>query len=301
MGVLETKYLDISFKNPVVMASGTYGMGQEYEKYYPVEKLGGFSSKGLTWKGQNGNKGIRIWETPAGLMNSIGLENPGVKSFIKDEWPKIREMDTVAIVNYGAKTKKDFIKGIELLNETEDIQLIELNISCPNVKEGGMAFGTKAEVAADLTKKVVKRSKHPVMVKLSPNAENIADVAKACEDAGAHGLSLINTLLGMAVDYKNKKAVFNNIYAGLSGPAVMPVALRMTHQVVNAVDIPVMAMGGITTWEDALQFIMTGATCVQVGTANFIDPMAAIKIIEGLEQYCIDQGLENISEVRGII
>ncbi|MDO4289220.1 MAG: dihydroorotate dehydrogenase [Eubacterium sp.] len=297
---LETKFNDILFKNPVATASGTFGFGREFEAYYDLAKLGGLCSKGLTLAGQPGNTGMRLWETPAGIMNSIGLENPGVDAFIEKEWPHLKDIDTVTIVNVGGKDEETYLAAIEKLNGV-DIKLIELNISCPNVKCGGMAYGIKAEMAADITKKVVQASKHPIMVKLSPNVESIADIALACEEAGASGISLINTLQAMAVDYKKKKIVFDNVYAGLSGPAVKPVALRMTHQVCKAVKVPVMAMGGISNWEDALEFIMVGATCIQVGTMNFVDPMAAVKIVDGLEAYCEAEGLENIDEIRGIL
>lgn len=297
---LETKFNDILFKNPVIPASGTFGFGREYEAFYDLAKLGGLCTKGLTLEPRGGNKGIRLWETPAGLMNSIGLENPGIDAFIKNEWPHLKDIDTVTIINVGGKDEDSYLTAIEKLNAI-DAQLIELNISCPNVKAGGMAYGIKAVTAGEITKKVVTISNHPVMVKLSPNGDSIADIALACEAAGAHGISLINTLLGMAIDYKKKTVVFDNLYAGLSGPAVKPVALRMTHQVCQAVKIPVMAMGGISTWEDALEFIMAGATCIQIGTMNFNKPLAPIEMIEGLEAYCEKQGLSNISEIRGII
>jgi len=296
---LATKFGEILFKNPVVPASGTFGFGREYEAYYDLEKLGGLCSKGLTLEPKPGNSGIRLWETPAGLMNSIGLENPGIDAFIEKEWPHLKELDTVTVVNVGGKDEESYLQAIEKLNAIE-VKLIELNISCPNVKAGGMAYGMKAETAGDITKKVVKLANHPVMVKLSPNGESVADIAKACEESGALGISLINTVQGMAIDYKKKAVVFDNLYAGLSGPAVKPIALRMTHQVCQAVKIPVMGMGGISTWEDALEFIMAGATCIQVGTMNFINPLAPLDIIDGLQAYCEKEGLANISEVRGI-
>lgn len=300
MSPLTTNFAGVIFKNPVVTASGTFGFGREYEDYYDLSLLGGLSSKGLTLEPRPGNTGQRLYETPAGLINSIGLENPGIDAFIEKEWPHLKEIDTVTIANVGGSDEDTYLRAIEKLNPL-DIKLIELNISCPNVKCGGMAYGILPEMAADITGKVVEISSHPVMVKLSPNVSDIASIAKACEEAGAAGISLINTLQAMAVDYKRKAIVFDNTYAGLSGPAVKPIALRMTHQVCQAVDIPVMAMGGISTWEDALEFIMVGATCVQVGTANFIDPLAAVKVVQGLEQYCRDEALENIDAVRGIL
>lgn len=300
MSPLTTNFAGVIFKNPVVTASGTFGFGREYEDYYDLSLLGGLSSKGLTLEPRPGNTGQRLYETPAGLINSIGLENPGIDAFIEKEWPHLKEIDTVTIANVGGSDEDTYLRAIEKLNSL-DLKLIELNISCPNVKCGGMAYGILPEMAADITGKVVEISTHPVMVKLSPNVSDIAGIAVACEEAGAAGISLINTLQAMAVDYKRKAIVFDNTYAGLSGPAVKPIALRMTHQVCQAVDIPVMAMGGISTWEDALEFIMVGATCIQVGTANFIDPLAAVKVVQGLEQYCSDEGLDNIDAVRGIL
>lgn len=300
MNRLETRFNDIVFKNPVLTASGTFGFGREYEQFYDLEKLGGLCSKGLTLEPRPGNTGMRLWETPSGIINSIGLENPGVDAFIEEEWPHLKALDTVTVVNVGGKDEASYLEAVKKLNAI-DARLIELNISCPNVKAGGMAYGIKAEMAADITRKVTAVSDHPVMVKLSPNVEDIATIASACEEAGACGISLINTIQAMAVDYKKKKIVFDNVYAGLSGPAVKPIALRMTHQVCKAVSVPVMAMGGISTWEDALEFIMVGATCIQVGTMNFIDPLAPVKIAEGLQAYCEAEGLDNIDAVRGIL
>ena len=292
MNRLETRFNDIVFKNPVLTASGTFGFGREYGAFYDLERLGGLCTKGLTLEPRPGNTGTRIWETPSGIINSIGLENPGVDAFLEKEWPHLKALDTVTVINVGGKDEASYLGAIEKLNAI-DAKLIELNISCPNVKAGGMAYGIRAEMAADITEKVVAVSKHPVMVKLSPNVEDIVAIAKACEEAGASGISLINTVQAMAVDYKKKQIVFDNVYAGLSGPAVKPIALRMTHQVCKAVTIPVMAMGGISTWEDALEFIMVGATCVQVGTMNFVDPLAPIKVVEGLQAYCEVENLEN--------
>ncbi len=300
MNRLETRFNDIVFKNPVLTASGTFGFGREYGAFYDLERLGGLCTKGLTLEPRPGNTGTRIWETPSGIINSIGLENPGVDAFLEKEWPHLKALDTVTVINVGGKDEASYLGAIEKLNAI-DAKLIELNISCPNVKAGGMAYGIRAEMAADITEKVVAVSKHPVMVKLSPNVEDIVAIAKACEEAGASGISLINTVQAMAVDYKKKQIVFDNVYAGLSGPAVKPIALRMTHQVCKAVTIPVMAMGGISTWEDALEFIMVGATCVQVGTMNFVDPLAPIKVVEGLQAYCEVENLENIDAVRGIL
>lgn len=298
--ILETNLMGVTLKNPVIAASGTFGFGEEYSEYTDVSRLGGISGKGLTLNGSCGNGGIRIAESPSGLMNSIGLENPGVDVFVNEKCAIMRKMGTAIIANLGGHSTEDYILGAEKL-ENADIDILELNISCPNVKCGGMSFGTDPHFAGELVAKIRSITTKPLLVKLTPNASDIIAVAKACEDNGADGVSLINTLLGMAVDIKRKKAVFNNVYAGFSGPAVMPVALRMVHQVAHSVKIPVVGMGGITTTEDALAFMMVGASAIQVGTATFYDPNAMIKIIDGLEAYAKENGLKNINEIVGII
>ncbi|MEG2338010.1 MAG: dihydroorotate dehydrogenase [Clostridium sp.] len=289
----------IEFKNPVITASGTYGFGLEYNEIYDVSRLGGISSKGLTINPKEGNDGPRVFETRAGMINSVGLQNPGVDEFINEHLPKMRELNTVVIANLGGATIEDYIAGVKKLNET-DVDIIELNISCPNVKCGGMALGIKAEVAADAVRKVKAVCKKPLMVKLSPNAEDIVEIAKACEAAGADSLSLVNTFKAMAIDINKKAPVFKNVFAGLSGPAIKPMALRMVYEVCANVNIPVIGMGGITTWEDAIEFIMAGATAVQVGTANFIKPDVALDIIDGIESYMKREGIESLEEIRGI-
>lgn len=298
--VLETKIMGVTLKNPVIAASGTFGFGEEYSEYTDVSRLGGISGKGLTLNGSKGNDGIRIYESASGLMNSIGLENPGVEVFVKEKCAVMREMNTAIIANLGGHSLEDYISGVEML-DSADIDILELNISCPNVKKGGMSFGTDPKFAGELVARLRKLTTKPLLVKLTPNAPDIVAVAKACEDNGADGVSLINTLLGMAIDVKRKKAVFNNVYAGFSGPAVMPVALRMVHQVAHSVKIPVVGMGGITTTEDALAFMMAGASAIQVGTATFYDPDAMVKIIQGLEDYATENKLNNISEIVGIV
>lgn len=297
---LNVKFGNIEFKNPLIMASGTFGFGKEYAEIYDIEKLGGISSKGLTLEKRDGNKGIRVFETPSGMMNSVGLENPGVKGFIENELQFFKDIDTVRIANLGGGTLDDYIKGVELLND-QPIDMIELNISCPNVKAGGMAFGIKNEVAREVIRAVRAKTKLPLIVKLSPNAEDIIGMAKVCEEEGADGISLVNTFKAMAIDINKKKPVFENVYAGLSGPAIKPIALRMVHEVCKAVNIPVMGMGGITTWQDAIEFIMAGATCIQVGTANFINPRIGIDIIEGIKNYMKEEGINSLDEIRGII
>lgn len=297
---LKTHLLGIELKNPVIAASGTFGFGREYAELFDISQLGGICSKGLTLEPCPGNSGIRVWETPGGMLNSIGLENPGVRAFIETEYPFMKASGTAVIVNLGGHSEEDYLKGVELLNSI-DIDILELNISCPNVKQGGMAFGVLPETAKSIVRQVKAATRHPLLVKLSPNATSITDVARACEQAGADGLSLVNTFLGMAIDIESRRAVFENVYAGLSGPAILPIALRMVHQVCRAVKIPVVGMGGISTWQDALAFIMAGATAVQVGTATFVNPAAMLDIIQGLNDYCAKAGIKNISEVKGIV
>ncbi|MDO5041661.1 MAG: dihydroorotate dehydrogenase [Peptoniphilus sp.] len=284
MNRLETNVLGVQFKNPIIAASGTYGFGEEYKNYYDPKILGGISSKGLTLNPKPGNDGIRIWETPSGVLNSIGLENPGVEYFCKNILQGMNELGTNVLVNLGGNTIDEYLRAAEMLNDY-DFFAIELNISCPNVKEGGMAFGIETETSAEVTAKVRSVTDKRLIVKLSPNARNIEENAKAVEEAGADGLSLVNTFLGMAVDIKTGKAVFENVYAGLSGPAIKPIALRMVHQVCKNVSIPVIGMGGITTGADVIEFIMAGASLVEVGTANFMNPMAMKNIIHEAEEY----------------
>jgi dihydroorotate dehydrogenase (NAD+) catalytic subunit len=297
---LQTDFAGVSFKNPVVLASGTCGFGGEYAGLFDIQRLGGLCSKGLTLHARGGNRGIRIWETPGGVMNSVGLENPGVRSFIGEEFPRMKKLGAVVIVNLGGHSIEDYVEGAELLNGV-DTDILELNISCPNVKAGGMNFGVKAETARKVVRKIRAVSKHKLVVKLSPNAEDIVALARVCEEEGADGVSLVNTFLAMAVDIKNRRPVFDNTYAGLSGPAVKPIALRMVHQTAHAVSIPVMGIGGITTWQDALEFIMAGARIVQIGAASFMKPSISLDILDGLQTWLEAQGIANIKEVCGIV
>ncbi len=289
----------IEFKNPVIAASGTFGFGQEYNDFYDVGKLGGICTKGLTLNPKEGNEGVRSYETSLGMLNSVGLQNIGVEEFITSELPKMKKLNTNIIANLGGGSIEDYERAVEILNSS-DIDMIELNISCPNVKEGGMAFGIKSEVAYDVVSRIKKISKKKIMVKLSPNAEDIVDMAYNCCMAGADSLSLINTLKGMAIDIKSKKPVFNNIFAGLSGPAVKPIALRMVYEVSSKVNIPVVGIGGIASTEDALEFIMAGATAVQIGTANFYNPRVGIEVVNGIHKYMKEEGIKDLSEIRGI-
>lgn len=298
--MLEVSICGHKLKNPVIAASGTFGFGQEYGEVYDVSALGAICTKGLTLVKKEGNYGTRIYETSGGLLNSVGLQNPGVEGFIKNEYHKMKELDTVIIANLGGGCIEDYIKGVEMLNETE-IPIVELNISCPNVKSGGMAFGIKSDIAYNVVCEVRKACKKTLMVKLSPNAENIVDMAYKCCEAGADAISLVNTFKGMAIDIYKRKPIFENISAGFSGPAIKPIALRMVYEVCKAVHVPVIGMGGITTWEDALEFIMAGAVAIQVGTANFIKPDVCIDIISGIQNYMSEKGIKDLSEIRGII
>lgn len=297
---LRVKIADIEFKNPLIAASGTFGFGKEYEEYYDISKIGGVSTKGLTLNPKDGNEGIRLFETPSGLMNSIGLENPGIQAFIDKELDFLLSKDLITLVNIGGNNIEDYLEAVRLISETE-AQMIELNISCPNVKSGGMAFGIKTCVAKDVVKKVRDITDKPLIVKLSPNANDIVEMAKACEEVGADALSLVNTFNAMAIDIDRRKTVFNNKTAGLSGPAIKPIALRMTYEVANAVNIPVIGMGGISNYRDVIEFIMAGASAVQVGTMNFTEPMIMENMAEDLEKYMNDNKIESFEEIRGII
>jgi len=290
----------IELENPIIMASGTFGFGREYSELYDLSKLGGICSKGLTLTPREGNDGRRVHETAKGMLNSVGLQNPGVHAFIENELPFMLGLGTAVIVNLGGNEPEDYIQSVELLNKT-DISMIELNISCPNVKKGGMAYGIKSEVANKFVREIRKACKKPLMVKLSPNAENICDIAAACEDAGADALSLINTLKGMAIDINTRRPVFDNIFAGLSGPAIKPVALRMVYEVCKTVKIPVVGLGGITCASDVLEYIMAGAAAVQVGTANFVNPMCGSEIVDELPELMNNSGINNLDEIRGAI
>ena len=284
----------IKLKNPIIMASGTYGYGEEFKNFYDPKILGGISSKGITRHPKKGNEGIRIWETPSGILNSIGLENPGVEEFVKEKIFSMQDLGTEIFVNLGGNTIEEYVESTKILNDY-DFAAIELNISCPNVKEGGMAFGMDKDSAARVVREVMKVTNKKVFVKLSPNAGDIVGIAKAVEAEGATGLSLINTILGMAIDFDREEIVFNNTYAGLSGPAVKPIALRILHQVARAVDIPIIGMGGITNYKDVLEFLMAGATAVEVGTYNFMNPKAGAEIIYDLEKY-LEEKNKNIKD-----
>lgn len=298
--MLKVNINGIEFKNPVIAASGTFGFGAEYNNFYDVGILGGISSKGLTINPKDGNEGIRVVETKSGMMNSVGLQNPGIDKFIKEELPKMKQLGTNIIANVGGGTIENYEEAVWKLRGT-DIDMIELNISCPNVKSGGMAFGIKSEVAYEVVNKIKRIADKPIMVKLSPNAENIVEMAVKCEEAGADSISLINTLKGLAIDAYKRKPIFNNVYAGLSGPAIKPIALRMVHEVAKAVEIPVIGLGGISTGLDAIEFMMAGASAIQIGTVNFFNPLAGADIIKEIEDFCKKQGINNINDIIGVI
>ena len=287
-----------TLQSPVIAASGTFGFGVEYENIVDLKKLGAVSGKGLTLEGKYGNEGERLWETPSGLINSIGLQNPGVQHFIDNELPQMLQLGCASMANLGGSTIETYEEGARLLDKTE-IDFIELNISCPNVKAGGIAYGVKAESAREVVSRVRKCTSKPMIVKLSPNAENIVEMALACEEAGADGLSLVNTFQAMAIDLEKRRPVFHNVFAGLSGPAIRPIALRMVYQVCGAVKVPVVGLGGIATARDALEFLMAGATAVQVGTANFMDPKACEKIADGIADWMDAHGVKTLNEIRG--
>lgn len=290
----------VKFPNPVIAASGTYGFGQDYTDLYPISKLGGISCKGTTLEPRNGNPAPRIAETPSGMLNSVGLQNPGIDMFISGYLPQLKKEGNVIIANIAGATLDDYKQTAERLDST-DIDMIELNISCPNVKEGGASWGVTCEGAAAVTKTVRSVTKKPLMVKLTPNVTNIVDIAKAAEAEGADCLSLINTLLGMRIDIRTRRPILKNNVGGLSGSAVFPVALRMVWQVANAVNIDVVGMGGIATSDDAIEMMMAGAKAIQMGTAIFTDPYATIKVIDGLEKYMEVNNIGSLEEIVGTV
>lgn len=298
---LSTRLGDFALKNPVLTASGTFGFGLEYADFIDLSRLGGFIVKGTTLEPREGNPYPRMAETPSGMLNAVGLQNKGVDHFIKKIYPQIAGCGSEVIVNVSGKSVADYAAVAEKLSALEGIHAIELNISCPNVKQGGMAFGTTCEGAASVVEAVRKAWPRHLMVKLSPNVTSITDIAKAVEAAGADSVSLINTLLGMAVDIERRRPVLSTVTGGLSGPAVKPVAVRMVWQVAHAVSIPVVGLGGIVNERDAIEFLMAGASAIQVGTANFINPAATVNILDGITAWCDSHGVERISDIIGII
>jgi len=298
---LSTSLGSIALKNPVLTASGTFGYGEEFADFFDLSRLGGIIVKGTTLEPRQGNPYPRMAETPSGMLNAVGLQNKGVDNFITDIWPRIAQCGTQVIVNVSGACPEDYAEVARRLAPLRGIEAIEVNISCPNVKQGGMAYGTTTGGAAEVVSAVRAAWPRHLMVKLSPNVTSIVDIALAARDAGADSLSLINTLLGMAVDVERRRPMLSTVTGGLSGPAVRPVAVRMVWQVAKAVDIPVVGLGGICCGRDALEFIMAGATAVQIGTANFIDPTTAARTVDEIVTFCERQGVSDIAELRGII
>ncbi len=296
---LKVNIKDIVLKNPVMTASGTFGYGKEYEDFIDINTLGGIVVKGTTLEHREGNPYPRMAETPSGMLNSVGLQNKGVDYFIQSIYPQIKHYDTNIIVNVSGSKIDDYIQTAEKLNELEKIPGIEINISCPNVKQGGMVFGTNPVAAAEVTKAVRSVYKKTMIVKLSPNVTDISEIAVAVEQAGADSVSLINTLLGIAIDAETRKPVLSTITGGLSGPCVKPIALRMVWQVAKKINIPIIGMGGIMNAADAIEFMLAGAAAVQVGTANFIDPQVTVKIVNGIEDYLQRHNLSSVKELIG--
>lgn len=286
-------------KNPVMTASGTFGYGHEYEDLIDLARLGAIIVKGTTLEPRQGNPYPRMVETPSGMLNAVGLQNKGVDYFVETIYPTVKDFGTEVMVNVSGAKLSDYVGVVEKLSGLDAIRAIEINISCPNVKQGGMAFGTTCQGAASIVKELRAKWRGHLMVKLTPNVTDIASIAKSVEEEGADSVSLINTLMGMAIDVENRRPYLSTVTGGLSGPAVRPVAVRMVWQVAKAVGIPVVGLGGIMTARDALEFIMAGASAVQVGTANFINPRATIEIIDGIQDFCNRQGISSLDEIRG--
>ena len=300
MADLSVNVAGVSFKNPIIPASGVFGYGHEYEELFPLSELGGIATKGTTITKRNGNDAPRIAETTAGMLNSVGLQNPGIDAFIKTELPYLMQKDTVILANIAGSTVEECVTIAQKLEQT-DVHMIELNISCPNVKQGGMAFGASCAGAEAITAAVRKATTKPLVVKLSPNVTNIAEIAKATEAAGADALSLINTLLGMRIDIRTRRPILKNNMGGMSGAAIFPIAVRMVWQCANAVQIPIIGMGGVTTCKNAIELMMAGASAVQVGAAIFTDPYAPIRIIREMNQWLDDNHIATAQELTGSV
>ncbi len=300
MADLSVNVAGVNFKNPLIAASGTFGFGHEYSNFFDLSNLGGISCKGITLKKRLGNPPPRIAETPSGILNAVGLQNPGVDHFISEDLPWLKEQNTVIIANIAGNTPEEYAQMAEKLSNT-NVDMIEMNISCPNVKSGGVQFGTSCESVGAITKTVRDHCKKPLIVKLSPNVTDITEIAKSAEASGADAISMINTLTGMRIDINTKRPIIHNNTGGLSGPAVFPVAVRMVWQVANAVSIPIIGMGGISTWQDAVEMLMAGATALQIGTCMFTDPYAPVKITKGLSEYMDKNSINSIEEITGSV
>ncbi len=290
----------ITFKNPILTASGTFGSGEEYAQFVDLNRLGGVITKGVANVPWEGNPTPRVAEVYGGMLNAVGLQNPGVDVLIKRDLPFLKQFDTRILVNVCGRSVYDYLDVVERLND-QPVSMLEINISCPNVKEGGIAFGQAPNMAAHITQEIRKKSTHPIIIKLSPNVTNIAEMAKAVEAAGADGISLINTLLGMKIDVKSRRFALANRTGGLSGPAVHPVAVRMVYEAAHAVEIPIIGMGGVMNAEDALELMLAGATAVAVGTANFANPTATVDIVNDIRQFMVAEGVQDINEMIGAV
>ena len=299
--MLDVKIHNLKLKNPVMTASGTFGYGEEFADFVDLNRLGGFIVKGTTGEHREGNPYPRMAETPSGMLNAVGLQNVGVETFCREVYPRIKDIGTKIFVNVSGSSIEEYCHVAEMIDDLDNIPGIELNISCPNVKKGGMGFGTNPDMAAQVVRAVREVYHKTLIVKLTPNVTSVVDIAKAVEQAGADSVSLINTLLGMAIDVERQRPYLSTITGGLSGPCVKPVAVRMVWQVAHAVQIPVVGLGGISTAADALEFLMAGAKAVEVGTANFLDPTVTVKIVEGLEDYCQRHHIADINDIIGII
>lgn len=299
MSELNVDVAGIKMKNPVMMASGTFGFGREYSQFYDLNLLGAIVVKGTTLEPRLGNPAPRIAETPSGMLNSVGLENPGVQHIIEEEIPWLSQFDVPIIVNINGYSFEEYWELAARLQGVPGIAALEVNISCPNVKKGGMSFGTDPRMAAQVVEGVKRNTKLPLIVKLSPNVTDITDIARAVEDAGADGISLINTILAMAINIRTRRPVLSNVTGGMSGPAVKPIALRMVWQVAQVVKIPIVGMGGILTAEDAIEFLLAGATAVAIGAGNFYNLLAAVEVIDGLKDWLKQEGIDDVRQLIG--
>lgn len=300
MADMRVNFCGVELKNPVTTASGTFGFGHEYGEFFDLSALGGIGVKGLTPTERLGNPAPRIAETPMGILNCVGLQNPGIDRFIAEQIPFLRQYDTKIIANVSGNTVEEYAGMIEKISDA-DVDLIEMNISCPNVKCGGMAFGTQPQMVEEVVSEAKRHAKKPLIVKLSPNVTDIAEIARAAVGAGADALSLINTLLGMRIDIETRRPILSNIMGGLSGPAVFPVAVRMVYQVHQAVDVPLLGMGGIRTGRDAVEMMMAGASAVAVGTSCFADPMTPVRVAQEIEEFCDSHGISDVTELTGAL
>ena len=301
MADLSVNIGELQMKSPVMTASGTFGYGEEFSDFIDIARIGGIIVKGTTLHKREGNLYPRMAETPSGMLNAVGLQNKGVDYFVEQIYPCIKDVDTNMIVNVSGSAIEDYVKTAEIINELDKIPAIELNISCPNVKQGGMAFGVSAKGAAEVVKAVRSAYKKTLIVKLSPNVTDITEIARAAEESGADSVSLINTLLGMAIDAERRRPILSTITGGMSGPAVKPIALRMVWQVAKAVNIPVIGLGGIMNWKDAVEFMLAGASAIQIGTANFIDPAITVKVEDGINNYLDRHGYKSVKDIIGAL